>query len=335
MSGMKRWFAAVAVAATALCAGGCYDEFVDERFDGPGFGAVGVVEGRPTTRPLVEAGEGRLKEGDVVRLGAWNIQWLDSSEGGRRPQRAEDLAEYIASSKVDALGVSEIGARVIDGVWQSATLNRVVDLLSSTTGGHWQYLLFPNANDDLRQLVGVLWNGDRVQMLGWMAAEIDRSRDARIWHRHPVGVKFSAGRGLVDVVMIPIHMKCCIAADQRAEEARTLVAALPALLSYFRDNDVFIIGDANMFDHDETAGRIYRGAGFTDLNARDRATHVQGFSFDRAYVPRQPEFEGARLGVFGREFVRPRDLKWKEFQERYSDHLLVWIDVPVVPDDDR
>ena len=324
----------VVIFALCLCPG-CADEFVDERFDGPGFAAVGVVEGRPTSRPLIDPTEGRFKSGDVVRFGAWNIQWLDSSEEGKRPaQQAQDLAEYIASSKVDALGVSEIGASVVNGVWQSATLNAVVDLLTTSTGGKWEYMLFPNANDDLRQLVGVLWNTSRVQMLGWMAAEIDRSRDARIWHRHPVGVKFSVGRGMTDVVMIPIHMKCCLAADQREEEARTLVAALPALRSYFRDDDVFMIGDANMFNGDEGGGRVYGGAGFADLNEGDRATHVQGFPFDRVYVPPQPEFEGSRLGVFGTEFTRPRGLKWKEFQERYSDHLLIWIDVPVMPDDD-
>ena len=324
----------VVILALCLCPG-CADEFVDEHFDGPGFDAVGVVEGRPTSRPLVEPSEGRFKSGDVLRLGAWNIQWLDSSEEGKRPpQRARDLADYIAASKVDALGVSEIGASVVNGVWQSATLNEVVDLLTSDTGGRWEYMLFPNANDDLRQLVGVMWNTSRVQMLGWMAAEIDRSRDARIWHRHPVGVKFSAGRGLTDVVLIPIHKKCCLAADQREEEARTLLAALPALRSYFRDDDVLIIGDANMFNGDEPASRIYRDAGFTDLNADDRSTHVAGIPFDRAYVPPQPEFDGARMTTFGKEFLKERRLKEKHFQDKYSDHFLIWVDVKVLTDDD-
>lgn len=294
-----------------------------------------MVHARPAAAPLLEASEGRLKPGERLRIGAWNIQWLDSpDERDRPPQRARDLADYIAASRVDALGLSEIGANAVDGAWQSATLNEVVDLLAASTGGKWRYLLFPNANDDLRQLVGVMWNADRVQMLGWMAADIDRSGDARIWHRHPVGVKFSAGRGLTDVVMIPIHMKCCFAADQRAEEARTLLAALPALRSSFRDEDVLIIGDANMFDADETAAHRYRDAGFTDLNESDRATHVADFPFDRAFVSRQPEFNGTRMTIFGKQFLKERRLKEKHFQDKYSDHFLVWVDVKVMSDDD-
>ena len=332
MTSIGRW---TSVAMIGLICGGCADEFVDERYMDEGFGAVGVVEGRPTARPLIEATEGRFKGGDVVRFGAWNIQWLDSSEeGDRKPQRAQDLADYIAASKVDALGVSEIGARVVDGVWQSATLNEVVNLLTTGTGGKWEYMLFPNANNDLRQLVGVVWNSDRVQMLGWKAAEIDRSRDARIWHRHPVGVKFSVGRGLTDVVMIPIHMKCCLAAEQREEEARTLLAAMPDLRAYLKDEDVFIIGDANMFNGDEGAGRVYRDGGFTDLNAADRATHTAGIPFDRVYVPAQPEFSGARMDGLGEAFMKERRLKDKQFQERFSDHYLIWVDVKVMEDDD-
>ena len=332
MTRVGRW---LGVGMIGLICGGCADEFVDERYLDERFDAVGVVEGRPTSRPLIEPTAGRFKSGEVVRFGAWNIQWLDSSEeGDRKPQRAKDLANYIAVSKVDALGVSEIGARLVDGVWQSATLNEVVNLLTTGAGGTWEYMLFPNANDDLRQLVGVLWNTERVQMLGWKAADIDRSKDARIWHRHPVGVKFSVGRGLTDVVMIPIHMKCCLAADQREEEARTLLAAMPDLRAYFRDQDVFIIGDANMFNGDEGAGRVYRDGGFIDLNAEDRATHTAGIPFDRAYVPSQPEFAGARMDGLGAAFMKKRGLNDKEFQERFSDHYLIWLDVKVMPDDD-
>lgn len=336
MSQGLRWFGAVVVGTAAFCGVGCAREFVDEQYLEASLDAVGVVTAvRATTRPLVEATQGRIKPGETVRFGAWNIQWLDSSEeGGRRAQRAADLAAYVAASGVDALGVAEIGAQVAEGVWQSATLNEVVELLSKRTGETWRYLLFPNANGDLRQLVGVVWNQGRVQMLGWNAAEIDRSGDARIWHRHPVGVKFSAGRGLSDFVMIPVHMKCCLAADQRAEEARTLVAALPAMRSYFRDDDVFIIGDANMFDGGETAAEVYREAGFVDLNAKDRATHVQGFPFDRAFVPREPEFEGVGMRVFAREFLRARRLKVGHFRDGYSDHFMIWIDVKVMGDDD-
>lgn len=323
----------------SLLASGCGHWFdpADQKFESGGFESTKVVRiERPGAPALAEAGAGVLKQGDPLVIGFWNIQWLDSEkERNKPPQKPEDLADYIAASGVDVLGVAEIGAVVADGAWRSNTLELVVQRLTERgTGNKWRYMLFPNSDDDLRQLTGILWNGDRVQMLGWAPAPIDRRGADEIWHRHPVAVKFSAGNGLTDLIVIPIHMRCCLDVELRRMEAERLVAALPTLQGTLRDPDVIIIGDANLWNHDEPAGRVYRKSGLRDLNQRDRATHTEGIPFDRAFVTDTPEFRDVTMQVFDAEYTRVRGVSVGRFKERFSDHYLIRVPVTVRPDED-
>src|SRR5690606_20047673 len=110
------------------------------------------------------------QEAEVVRLGAWNIQWLGRPERrGGVAQDAGDLAKYIQASKVDVLAVSEVSCDSQDGpLPTNTTLTQALARIKESTGQEWKHLLFVTEGaTDRDQLCGVAWNTARVRMVGW------------------------------------------------------------------------------------------------------------------------------------------------------------------------
>ena len=146
-------------------------------------------------------------------------------------------------------------------------------------------------------------------------------------------MKFSAGDNLTDFVVIPVHMKsnvdgATLGRNQRAAEARELVAQLAGVRTRFNDRDIIIIGDTNCLSAGEDALGSYIQEGFVDLNAEDLPTFVTGTSpFDRVFVPTgQEEFR------FGCQYTLiPSD---RQAHERsLSDHFLILTTLRVMADD--
>ncbi len=315
----------------------------------------------------------------LLTVGAWNLQWLGNAQAGRRkPQSPDDIASMIALSGVDILALSEVSAT--EGTVAStgtsarnATLDAAFAQLNAA-GAHWAYALFPKregARAPQDQWTGLAWNAAAVTPVGGpqrLRATIDTAREdalrhqmdrdepnTLIWSRWPQAMKFSAGPGLTDVVVVPIHFKSNIGgeatAQVRAVEAELLVQALRQLPASLHDPDTLILGDSNMLDADEPAGQVLARAGFKDCNARDVGTHLsfrageKRAPFDRIFVAaRQPESaDTCPLSGVGREprdfkVIKPHewqpDLKPSQFQARLSDHLLVRTALCVMKDDD-
>src|SRR5439155_25792585 len=80
------------------------------------------------------------------RLGTWNIEWLGNAEKRRKPaQKAEDIASYIAASKVELLALNEISINgETEGRLTNSTLNEVCKQLKARERGGWQHLVFPS-----------------------------------------------------------------------------------------------------------------------------------------------------------------------------------------------
>lgn len=164
----------------------------------------------------------------IVQVGAWNIQWLgNAKEGKRQAQAPEDLASYIAASKVEILALSEISATGKDsaGRFRNQTLDDALALLNDQ-GARWDYEIFekrPGARAESDQWIGVAWNAASVTKTGgpWkLPVQVDEARensirsqfpkptpDTIIFSRWPYAIKFSAGTGLSDWVIVPIHLK--------------------------------------------------------------------------------------------------------------------------------
>jgi 5'-nucleotidase (lipoprotein e(P4) family) len=287
---------------------------------------------------------------DEIRLGAWNVEQLGSpdqrSEPGRNvAQKPEDLAAYIAKARVDVLALEEIGDT--DGLdWRHSndTLDQTFKLLNDQTQQAWKYLLFPKKHEDETfQLTGVAWNEKRVQAIGapYRIGVIDDPADKLDpWQRQPHAVKFSAGPGQTDFVVVPLHLKSNVGgaatAKQRAYEARALVRQLVALRSHFIDEDIVLLGDTNCLTHQEEALQVLTAAGFRDLNAGDTPTTYRGgpyapAAFDRILVPgNQPEFQASKLEVL----APPSDAEQVDHKQRLSDHFMVITTIAVTADDD-
>lgn len=289
-----------------------------------------------------------LASADEVRLGAWNIEHLGSPERRSPParnvaQKPEDLARYIAKSRVDVLALEEIGDT--DGVAttrRNATLDRTFELLS-VDGASWKYVLLPKKDTtETFQLTGVAWNTARVQLVGEpfrIPVVDDPNDDVDPWQRHPHGLKFTAGAGKTDFVVIPLHMKSNVGgaatANQRAKEAQMLVDQLPAIRNHFQDEDLVLLGDANCLKATEPALQSYRDAGLRDLNAADQPTTYRGGQydpapFDRLLVTDQTELRASRLEVL----APATDAEHLEHKKKLSDHFLVATTITVGPDDD-
>jgi predicted extracellular nuclease len=312
----------------------------------------------------------------LLTLGAWNLQWLGNAKAGhRKPQQPEDIASMLQLAGLDILALEEVSATYTDtaGNARNSVLDATLDQLNAG-GAHWSYALFPKrdgARAPQDQWTGLAWNASTVTPVAGprrLDAHIDPAREDAIrqaldqpeantlvWSRWPQAMKFSAGPGLTDLVVVPVHFKSNIGGagtvQARAYEAELLVQALQQLPPALRDDDVVILGDSNMLDADEPAGRTLQQAGFKDCNARDIGTHLsfrkgeKRAPFDRIFVKAaQPETAGAcpaeGRGQGPRDFkvMKPQDwqadISNSQFQQRLSDHLLVRTTLCVMKDDD-
>jgi endonuclease/exonuclease/phosphatase family metal-dependent hydrolase len=296
----------------------------------------------------------------VVRLGSWNIEHLGSASSRAKPnknkaQTAEDLAFYIQHARVDVLALQEITAD-LDGppgaspdIKSNDTLKKALAILSKTTGASWRHLLFRkeppepgNALKPEQQWVGVAWNSARVEPIGSpfrVPVANQTPAGGRLWDRNVYAIKFSAGPGKTDFVVMPVHMKSNRGgsqADRRLAEAKELVRQLPKLHAAFSgEADLLIVGDTNALDGETGLVSEFQQAGFLDLN-RNTDTYVEKKvqPFDRFFVPaQQPEFTGAPFHVL-HDFLQLEDLTRKQFRARYSDHFMVVTEIRVLDDDD-
>lgn len=336
----------------------------------PASNAPGASPSAPSSPPRVQPAGGasvptpsasRAAAGaspsDTIRIASWNIEWLgkpeDRSGAGRDvAQDPADLADYITASRADIVALQEIVSRERGTPIRSRELEAVIAQIKSRTGAAWEYVLFPGRADG-DQLTGVMWNTSRVTALDTAGGVWDQSQDkpwavpiprgrsaqgSALWNRPPNAMKFSAGEGRTDIVVISVHMKADFQGDfaeHRAEEAAALVNALPAVRKAFKDDDIVIIGDTNCTDGPEPALDALARAGFADLNAAGHQTHWQGGTMDRAFVPKnQPEFASSSFEVLSEAYLGRRGLTPRDFKRGYSDHYLVVSTVQVRPDDD-
>src|SRR5439155_11875786 len=103
------------------------------------------------------------------RLGTWNIEWLGNPAKRRKAaQKAEDIAAYIAASKVELLGLNEISIDgEADGLLSNRTLVAACKLLRGRDRGDWRHLRFPSADKENKdQVCGVARNASRWSRVG-------------------------------------------------------------------------------------------------------------------------------------------------------------------------
>ena len=301
--------------------------------------------GCATTTPAPEA-----ESIQPIRIGAWNIEWLGQPNRRSGPakgvgQSPEDLADYIAASGVSVVALQEIKANAPanppDGSQANTTLNETFSLLNSEGGGDWRHVVFTAPGN---QNVGVAWDANAVTLLSDRAGyiiPIERITSAQgktVWHRPPRAMFFSAGDGLTDFVIIPIHMKSNYGGDfsvHRAAEAGVLATALPQVMSKFADYDVMVIGDTNSPNHDDESIRIFEEAGLIDLNDADASTYWRGSALDRILVSAdQPEFAEPMFEVFFDVYAQTKGIDLTDFKVRWSDHQMVVFTLRVMDDDD-
>lgn len=303
----------------------------------------------PSTLPVANA--------SPIRIGAWNIEWLGkpSERSGRAAniaQSPDDLADYIAYAKVDALALAEIVTDLRSRPLRSRELEAVIESLKRKTNGNWEYTLFPGRADG-DQLTGILWNTNRLIAVSaagtpWNAQSdkpwplpIPRARSSAgnmLWSRPPHAMKFTTGNKRSDFIIVPVHMKADYQGKfdkHRAEEARALAATLPKVSELFKDSDIIVIGDTNITDEHEATIDILTDFGLADLNKAHEPTHWQGGGMDRAFVPRtQPEFKDASFEVISTTYLRDRAFRREDFKERFSDHYIIVTTLRVGEDDD-
>jgi predicted extracellular nuclease len=270
---------------------------------------------------------------DHIIVGSWNIENLGERSWGQHPKA---LAEHIDLSGADVLALQEIHDTDGDDARRTnEKLDETFEELNTRPGHDWRYLLIPKRHEDETfQLTGVAWNGKQLKKEGELRIPVSYASDYT-WNRQPHAIKLSmVGTPKADFILIPVHMKSNWDGKQlgrraRRDEARALVAKLPAVRNELGDDDIIIIGDTNCLDADEAALRALEEAGFADLNADDAVTYRKGrysSPFDRILVPSdEPEF------TYSRQYVlTPTDPG--THLRRLSDHFLVLTAIRVIED---
>ncbi len=178
------------------------------------------------------------------------------------------------------------------------------------------YRLLPKKNpSDINQHLAVAWNASSVTIVGEpFQLPIDTDHDEfNLLDRSAHAVKFSFGASKTDVVLLPVHLKSnrggvARTRAQRAEEAKRIVEALPAVREHFHDDDIIILGDTNVMSAAEGAVTHFLDAGFDDLNSEDSPTTFQGSApFDRIFTPsEQTEFVTEIEEVFALDSLMTR-----------------------------
>ncbi len=301
-------------------------------------------------------------------VGAVNIEWLGNPDRRSGPadgvaQSAKDIADYIKASGVTILALEEISDDDTDAAKRTnKTLDEAFAQLNTADKASWKYRLFskhPNAKDPDWQLTGIAWNEAIVKPVAGVAGPADEYRlklkvpegvsvgtaDKPAFERWATAMKFSAGAGKTDVIVIPLHLKSNKAvfpgqdvAKQREVEAGMLLAALADVKAQFNDDDVIMLGDSNVVNKNEQAVKTFTNAGFVDLGVADEPTYVSGSyqsPFDRAFVPnsagnvKAKEFSQCQFNVF-----KHPTMNVEEYRKKLSDHRMIRLTVQISADDD-
>lgn len=312
-----------------------------------------------------------------IGIGSWNIQWLGNPTAGKRTaQDAADVASYVKAGAVDVLALAEISRTSTDqdGAARNATLDAALSVLNQENRAQWRYVLFPKregARAPEDQWVGVAWNERQVRRQGApirVPADIDPAReksikdqfpaagsDTVIFTRWPHAVRFSAGEGKTDWLVVPVHLKSNTdgpaTAQARAYETELLIEGMALLRQQHGEKDLIVLGDSNMLLANENAGVNMKAAGFRDCNARDLGTHLpfksaeKAAPFDRIFVlPARPSTAdtcgGSNSGQQSTDFKIVLPSQWRpgtnniQFRKLLSDHLMVRTSLCVGGDDD-
>jgi endonuclease/exonuclease/phosphatase family metal-dependent hydrolase len=313
----------------------------------------------PTPSPEIEAPQ--------IRIGAWNIEWLGFPDrrgrpGKDNPQTPEDLADYIQSSGVDVLALSEIDIDSETHPLRSQHLDQVVRALQDRHQQPWEYVLFDKTNypdeadEYMRrgQHVGMAWRTDRATIVGtpWeIPVGSHPEFGIKFFERRANAVKLSFGQEKTDVVFIPVHLKSnrrdadnqdpSYTMRQREEELKAFAKFLPELRDQFKDEDIVLLGDTNILDGQDT-GKVLTERGFVDLNGDeqgttavwgDGSTGYRTAPFDRIFVPvNQTEFANSKLTVHRTETGSDDEIK--VFRRKLSDHYLISSVIEIGSDDD-
>ncbi len=241
----------------------------------------------------------------VIRVGAWNIEWLGTparrTVGGL--QTADDIAAAIRASGVQLLALEE--AAVTDGgrAMRNAVLDGAFARLNAG-GAQWSYLLFPArvpphskpTVHNSTQCVGVAWDGRALRLKRPPQAvtatvnlaaekELDRrmrqeagpDQGIKLLARWPHLTVFDAGPGTREFGVVVLHLKASKGVTPLAMQARTMEGdlLLPGLRKLAASNglhDLMVLGDLNTQDHAEPVLQALEGAGFIDCNPGDLPT---------------------------------------------------------------
>lgn len=304
----------------------------------------------------------------AVRIGALNIEWLGNPGSRAAPakdlaQDPKDIAGYIRAGGVAVLALEEIGDD--DGAAATRTnktLDAAVAELNAGGSAQWKYRLFakhPGSDTPDTQLTGLAWNeavvtpvktadgaADEYRLkLTLPAGAADGVPGKPAFERWATAMKFSAGKGKTDFVVVPVHLKSNRPAvpgqdvvKLREVEAGMLLAALADLAARFADEDIVVLGDTNVMKATEAAVGKFTAAGFADLNAADVPSYGAGSNrkpFDRAFVPNAAgnaaakEFADPRFDVFEHPALSAAD-----YRKKVSDHRMIRLTVGVSADDD-
>jgi endonuclease/exonuclease/phosphatase family metal-dependent hydrolase len=290
---------------------------------------------------------------ETLRIGSWNMLYLGPSEKTPVEKRdPRDLAEYVRLGGAQVLALQEIGVQIAaDGRASNPTLDAMFDDLRARGAGDWTYVVYGDAEKDRDQFVGLAWDRRAVRQVGEaMPLDLDCETPSGPipflpWPnfsgapmRRPIAVKLATRQG-TDLVFVAVHLPARIetffledATAHREVEADAIAKEMDHLVAEFHDRDVVVLGDFNVELATEKVAEALLKKGWRDLNCMSLTTYKWGMALDHVFVPNdQPEF--ALRPDFA--VVAPPGVKsWSEFEERWSDHLMVVADVLVGPDDD-
>ncbi len=303
-----------------------------------------------------------------LRFAALNIEWLGNPEQRSGPaknvaQDPKDIAQYIKASEVAILALEEISDDDGDPVQRTnKTLNKAFAELNAGGQANWKHRLFPkhkHAEDSDWQMTGIAWNEAVVKPVAGKTRTADGYRlklkvpdglsvgtpEKPAFERWATAMKFSAGEGKTDVVVIPLHLKSNRpafpdqdVAKQREVEVGMLLTALADVRSEFSDDDFVLLGDINTQNKEEKAVKAFTAAGYLDQNTMDEPTYVGGSfqsPFDRAFVPnsagnaKAKEFANPKFDVFKHPIMNA-----EEYRKKVSDHRMIRLTIEVLADDD-
>src|SRR5262249_10257745 len=152
-----------------------------------------------------------------------------------------DLAKYIRYARLDLLAIQEVTADgpAPDGFparfRTNSILTKAFAELNQTPGNGWKHVLFPKTRSaDTSQWTGVAWKSAKVRPVGdpfrVPVSHVRSSKDAPLWDRDLHALKFSAGPGKTDFLVMVVHLKANTTgnfAQHRYEEVKDLAAKLP------------------------------------------------------------------------------------------------------------